>query len=367
MSAGAASIGIAREPDTGWADVALTRVGRALDGALLAGMRLAFAEAIRPAGYDAGSLAASAVPYLDEALQREPRRFFAFLDDEPPPPAPRTIARRRIDRGEIALRELDSPYVPWHASPSWLACPENARMPVQHWTHDGGRPRATVIALHGFTMGQSWIDARALMAAQWFARGFDVALPVLPFHGPRAPRGARYSGEAFASWDVRRLNEAVRQAVADVDRVRRWLVAEGRAPVGVLGLSLGGYLAALLAGLRTDLAFAVPLAPPLTLGWLPRRLFGFRAPERRRTPVAGRLLQAAYRVHSPLAHPLAIPRDRTFIVGGLGDRVVPPKQVLALWRHWGRPATHWFSGGHTTPFGRTRIMARIEAHLRRFV
>lgn len=355
------------ETRTGWADTALTRVGTALDRAMLAGMRLAFAETIRPAGHDAGSLAESAAPYVDETLRREPRRFFSFLDATVPPPAPRTVARRPLDGGEVVVRELDSPYAPWHASDSWPPCPENARVPLQHWTHRSRTPRATVIALHGFTMGQPWIDARVLMAAEWFAHGYDVVLPVLPFHGPRAPRGARYSGEAFASWDVRRLNEAVRQAVHDVDLVRRWLVGEGRAPVGVLGLSLGGYLAALLAALRADLAFAVPVAPPLTLAWLPRRLFGFGARDRRRTPVRGSLLEAAYRVHSPLSYPLAVPRERTFIVGGVGDRVVPPKQVLALWRHWGKPATHWFSGGHTTPFGRAGIMARIEAHLRRVV
>ena len=59
-----------------------------------------------------------------------------------------------------------------------------------------------------------------------------------------------------------------------------------------------------------------------------------------------------------------IPRERTFIVGGLGDGVVPPAQIEALWRHWRRPALHWFTGGHTTPFGRAHIMARIDEHLR---
>jgi dienelactone hydrolase len=367
MTAGAGSLVVAAGMRPAAMDAALTRVGRALDRVMLVGMRLAFGDILRPVGCAAGSLAESTAPYLAPALRDDPRRFFDFLDADAAVPAPRTRERRSIDGGEVVGRELDAPYTPWHASPSWPTCLENARVPVQHWVHRGSAPRATVIALHGFTMGQPWIDARVLMAAQWFERGYDVVLPVLPFHGPRTPRGARFSGEAFASWDVRRLNEAVRQAVHDVDLVRRWLRAESRAPVGVLGLSLGGYLAALLAGLRSDLAFAVPIAPPLTLGWLPRRLFGFGARDRRRTPVPAPALSAAYRVHSPLSHPLAIARERAFIVGGLGDRVVPPKQVRALWRHWGKPEMHWFEGGHTTPFGRTAIMARIEAHVRRLV
>jgi len=261
------------------------------------------------------------------------------------------------------VRELETAYVPWHASDSWPCCPENARLPFEHWMHRPGASRGVVIALHGFTMGRPWIDAEVLMAAQWFALGFDVVLPILPFHGPRAPSWARYSGEAFGSWDVGRLNESVRQAVHDVDLVRRWLVAGGSGPVGLVGLSLGGYLTALLAGLCSGLAFAIPVAAPSSLAWLPQRLFGFGRLGLPRLPVAAPVLDAAYRVHSPLTYPLAIPRRRAFIVGGLGDGVVPPAQVHALWRHWGEPEIHWFSGGHTMPFGRARIMARIEAHL----
>jgi pimeloyl-ACP methyl ester carboxylesterase len=261
------------------------------------------------------------------------------------------------------MHELDTDYVPWHAMGSWPRCAENARLPFEHWVHRPSTTRGTVILLHGFTMGRPWVDGHVLMAARWFALGFDVAMPILPFHGTRAPRWARYSGEPFGSWDVGQLNESVRQAVHDVDLVRRWLVAEGRGPIGLVGLSLGGYLTALMAGLRSDLAFAIPVAAPSSLAWLPQRLFGFGRFVPPRPPVAADRLDAAYRVHSPLTYPLAISCRRTLIVGGLGDRVVPPAHVHALWRHWGEPEIHWFSGGHTTPFGRAQIMDRIEARL----
>src|SRR5262249_42933754 len=156
----------------------------------------------------------------------------------------------------------------------------------------------------------------------------------LPFHGARAPRWARYSGEAFGAWDVGRLNEAVRQAVHDVDLVRRWLVADTAVPVGLVGLSLGGYLTALIAGLCPDLGFAVPVVPPSSRSWLPQRPFGFGRRAAPRLPVPPDVLQRAYRVHCPLTFPLAIAREKTFIVGGLGDGVVPPEQVEKLWRHW---------------------------------
>jgi pimeloyl-ACP methyl ester carboxylesterase len=349
-------------PTVGWGELALTRIGAALDRAMLTGMRLAFAEVLQPV--DSIAFEETARPYLDEALQRTPRRFFDFLDAPGNAPLARTLERRTVPGGLVATREITTTFTPWHTSESWIACPENARIPLQHWRHRAGDARAVIIALHGFTMGRPWIDEKVLMASQWFARGYDVVMPILPFHGVRAPCTTRYSGEAFGSWDVRRLNEAVRQAIHDVDIVRRWLAAESTLPIGLVGLSLGGYLTALLAGLCPDLAFAVPVAAPSSLAWLPHRLFGLATTGDVRPPVAADVLDAAYRVHSPLTFPLAIPRERTFIVGGLGDGVVPPEQVEALWRHWHEPAVHWFSGGHSTPFGRARVVARIDEHLR---
>jgi dienelactone hydrolase len=344
----------------GWAELALTRIGALLDRAMLTGMRLAFCETLRPA--ETIAFEETARPYLGPGLQEHPRCFFDFLDAPGAPAVARTIEERAVRGGRVATREIATAYVPWHASPSWPAWPENARIPFQHWQHDDA-PRAVVIALHGFTMGRPWIDGHVLMTSQWFARGYDVVMPVLPFHGARAPRTARYSGEAFGSWDVRRLNEAVREAIHDVEIVRGWLAARTRAPVGIVGLSLGGYVAAVLAGLRSDLAFAVPVAAPSSLAWLPHRLFGLTT-NAVRPPVAAEVLDAAYRVHSPLTFPLAIPKERAFVVGGLGDGLVPREQVETLWRHWREPALHWFSGGHSAPFGRARLLARIDEHLR---
>lgn len=146
--------------------------------------------------------------------------------------------------------------------------------------------------------------------------------------------------------------------------MRRWLVAETGTRVGLLGVSLGGYLSALLAGLRDDWAFAIPIVPPVCLSTLPTRLRALvrRSPE---PPVPVATLRAAYAMHSPLAYPLRIPRRRVLIVGGRGDWIVPPEHPMALWRHWGRPAIRWYSGGHLAPFGRARVAAAVEAHLRR--
>src|SRR5262245_59753848 len=109
------------------------------------------------------------------------------------------------------------------------------------------------------------------MASGLFAAGLDVALLPLPLHGARAPRGGRFSGPLFASPDVPRMNESIGQAIHDLSALVEWLRAHGGAPVGVVGLSLGGYLAALAASLLGDLAFVVPVIAPVCFGDLAER------------------------------------------------------------------------------------------------
>src|SRR6185369_5857683 len=119
----------------GWLGHALTRVGRALDRAALLGMRLAWADVVQPAEQVPARLDQTAQPYLDPVLQREPRRFFAFLDRPAAPGDARILDRRDVPHGEIVVHELATQYEPFHASESWPCCVENARVPFERWTH----------------------------------------------------------------------------------------------------------------------------------------------------------------------------------------------------------------------------------------
>jgi pimeloyl-ACP methyl ester carboxylesterase len=159
----------------------------------------------------------------------------------------------------------------------------------------------------------------------------------------------------------------VRQAIYEIRLVTHWLRETSRTPVGLLGLSLGGYLGALMAGLYDDLDFVVPMVPPVCVGDLAWRFLARSRHHQNGLPPAFSLseLRRLYRIHSPLSHPLRIARERVLIIGGRGDRIVPPEHPHALWQHWGRPRIHWFSGSHLAPFGRRRIVSEIVQHLGR--
>jgi pimeloyl-ACP methyl ester carboxylesterase len=350
-------------PSTSWREHSRARVGSWLDRLALRGMCRAFDTTLMPTASELNMIRRSIEPYLTPELRSDPRRFFAFLDDRRPLTATRGGARRAISGGTIECHELLSGYEPF--DPEARTASADDWMPIEHWRHDAPAP-ATVVAVHGFTMGDPVRGATALMAPEWFALGVDVVLVTLPFHGARTPATARYSGELFASWHVGRLNEAVRQSIHDLRHVMTWLRSLSDAPIGMIGMSLGGYLTALMAGLVNDLAFVIPIAAPVRLGTFPSTLYVHsRYAKRMPPPLAVGELDEAYRAHSPLTYPLSLPRERVMLVAGRGDRIVPPEHALSLWRHWGRPGIHWYGGSHVTPFRRAAVFAAGARHLRR--
>ena len=348
-------------PLEAWPNRLLTRFGTALDSTVLRAMQLVVERALIPGPEDLESLRESAQAVLAPELQANPRRFFDFLDEPPHPLRMQSRVRRRIQGGQVIAHHLESDYVPFDAEVPGSDGP----IPLEHWVHEPGRPRGTVLALHGFAMGNPRIDAFMLLASHWYRRGLDVALLTLPHHGDRTPPNARFSGEHFAVPHVARLGEAVREAIYEIRQVAYFLREERGAPAGVLGLSLGGYLAALSAGLCDDLDFVIAMVPPVCIGDLAWRFFTRTSHYRRggAAALSHEELRRSFRIHSPLTHPLCIPRERVMIVAGRGDRIVPPEHPSALWKSWGEPRIHWFSGSHLAPFGRGRTARAILRHL----
>ena len=86
--------------------------------------------------------------------------------------------------------------------------------------------------------------------------GLNVVMPVLPMHGPRArglPKGAVFPGE-----DVLDNVHATAQAVWDIRRLLSWIrLQEPDSLIGLNSLSLGGYIASLVASLDKGLTCAI--------------------------------------------------------------------------------------------------------------
>ena len=115
-----------------------------------------------------------------------------------------------------------------------------------------GPQRPWVVCVPGYRMGHPAVDF-AGFRAQWLHKtlGLNVAIFVMPFHGPRTV--GRRGGDGDLSGDFLDTIHAQAQAVWDLRRMIGWLRRQGAPAIGVHGVSLGGYTAALLAALEPEL------------------------------------------------------------------------------------------------------------------
>ncbi|MDJ0865548.1 MAG: alpha/beta hydrolase, partial [Myxococcota bacterium] len=222
-----------------------------------------------------------------------------------------------------------------------------------------GPERPWLLCINGYQMGTPLVDFGAFRP-EWLHHrlGMNLAIGVLPMHGPRRIR--RVSGDGFLAGDLLDTVHGFAQTAWDLRRLLSWVRAQGATRVGVHGLSLGGYSTALLASLADDLACAIPGIPATDFA----RLSWRHGPQRelRRAEELGLGLgetRELKRVVSPLALTPKVPVERRYIYGGSSDLLVPPDQVRDLWRHWERPKICWYPGAHVT-FG-------FHPQVRRFV
>jgi hypothetical protein len=279
------------------------------------------------------------------------------------PPALENPEIRRERTRNIAYEHLsfDSDYEPHAGEPGrdrWLGYGANRRAHAWVLRHANG-PRPWLVGIHGYQMGVPLFDLLVFAPEYFHERlGLNLLLPVLPLHGPR--KVGRRSGDGFVGAEIMDTLHAEAQAMWDIRRLLTWVRAQGGPAVGVLGLSLGGYNAALLASLDGDLRCAVLGVP---LSDFARAVFRHGPPLHIRDAAAegidpDRTLEIM-RVVSPLVLEPRVPREGRSIFAAVCDRLVPPDQPRDLWRHWGEPRIEWYQGGHLT--------FRAHAGVRRFV
>lgn len=281
------------------------------------------------------------------------------------PPVPTDVKVKSYkSRGRTHERiSFDSGYKPYTREPGrarWLSYTGNHREYAMMLRHR--EPRPWLVCVHGTEMGRANLDLTLFRAWHLHEQfGLNVILPVLPMHGPRAkglPKGAVFPGE-----DVMDDVHATAQAVWDIRRVLAWIRTEQPgARIGLNSISLGGYIAALVASLDEDLTCAILGVPPANLVSILGRHAGLGTDDPRHRTLE--LAEPIGDMISPLSlQPKVAPEGR-FIYAGVADRIVHPReQVLGLWEHWGRPNIGWYRGGHTGFFQARPVQEFVDAAL----
>jgi pimeloyl-ACP methyl ester carboxylesterase len=235
-----------------------------------------------------------------------------------------------------------SPYAPHSSVPGATRYAEQTDNAVAHaWIVPQKASAPWVVCVHGAGMGDPVIDLVLFRAHALHRQGFNVAIAVLPHHGPRGV--ARFEG-AFPGVDVVSNLHGASQAIADVRSVLAYVADRGE-PAALYGLSLGGYVAASVAALEPSLAAVVVGVPVVNLARLMR---SHTPPQNSRDPHYREMFDRAADLEA-VTSPIQLGRPVTpvrRIYAGRADRLVPFDQVDELVAHWDIDDADWYVGGH---------------------
>ncbi len=208
---------------------------------------------------------------------------------------------------------------------------------------DGPFPCVIVLDITGGNQELSRTIARHL--AQKGVGGLFVQMA---YYGPRRPPGSKLR---LVSTDVQHTMDAIRQTVLDLRCATAWMESRpevDRTRLGIMGTSLGSFIAALTAEMEPKLGRVAVLLGgggfvdaywdhPQTKPY--RDLF---------TLVGGTKEQVKEWLApiDPLTCAANLKDRRVLIIGAKNDEIVPPKMAENLWEATGRQRIIWLNAGH---------------------
>ena len=209
-----------------------------------------------------------------------------------------------------------------------------------------GKPMA--ILVNGFSSGHHLMERVAWPIREFKRRRIGVSLFALPFHGPR--------GHAFPpEWpqqDTAFTIEGFRQAIWDLRIAIRAMREAGASHVGVVGMSLGGCTAALLATVTSDIDFMLSFIPIASIPDLMK--------DNGLVPGTGNIQRTLYEGYRDLLVPITpvnrepmVEGKRVAIISGEFDRLATAQHGARLAAHFGTELVK-FPGGHIVQNRRAR-------------
>jgi pimeloyl-ACP methyl ester carboxylesterase len=215
------------------------------------------------------------------------------------------------------------------------------------WQH-----KPSVILLHGWNGELGYWRQFPYLAWRLNRRGVNAAMFELPYHAQRKPQ-APDAISNFISHDLRCMIEATQQAMADARALLGWLREQGSPAVGFWGVSLGAWLAGLLACHEPQSRFAVLMTPVTRMDRAIREL-EFCAPIRHSLGEVSLNFERLNLLHH---HPLA-PPEKILLVQSRYDLFAPSETVEELWQAWNQPNMWRLRHGHISVLMSLPVMER---------
>jgi len=247
----------------------------------------------------------------------------------------------------------------WSHNLDYVSIEENTRSFVRLWEHEEAvSDRITIVAIHGWTMGDQRVNSLAFLPGLFFSLGCNVALVELPFHGRRRPQGIPETVPLFPSADPIRTCVAMAHALHDLRQLRGYLAARGHERFSCVGMSLGAYVGALWVSLD-QLYRAAFLVPLVSMGDMAIELLNRTLG----SPADPTFVRDLFADHYPLQYQPKTSQSSIMVIGGEDDHLVPRSQITLLQKYWPHVIVEWVHGGHGAGTNRSEVFDRIAQFL----
>ncbi|MGC8785625.1 MAG: alpha/beta hydrolase family protein [Armatimonadota bacterium] len=244
--------------------------------------------------------------------------------------------------------------------------PQNQTVYAEVFIPRQNQKMPAVVILHSWGVQKPDIE---LSLARFLAEhGLVTAVMTLPYHIQRTPSGY-LSGELVIVPDVRQMRDTMRQAVLDTMRLIDWLQSQPQVEsgkIGVVGISLGAIIGALVLGVETRVQSGVLVLGGANLAhilWRSPLTMNVRGDLRSKGIGYERLREEMASVE-PLTFLHGQYGDRVLMVNGRYDLVIPREDALALRRALGEGPILWLNTGH---YGPALVRGALFGVLERFL
>lgn len=204
--------------------------------------------------------------------------------------------------------------------------------------------RPWLICINGFGTGSAAVDLLTFKPT-FDEFKFNVLIYVMPFHGPR--KNGFISGNGFLTGNPIDTLHAESQAIWDLRRIISWINDQGCHHIGIAGISLGGYTAALLSTIQEDLKCTIPFVP---LSCFASAMYHYLSKAKRaefeKHGLTLAKMQSVLKPISPLASPSKTKPLGRAIIAGVVDQIVERDQTLSYKKYWLDEEIRWLDSCH---------------------
>jgi len=230
-------------------------------------------------------------------------------------------------------------------SPVKSPCPENNTVHAEYYRPAKGGPFPCVIVLD-ITGGDQTLSR--VIAKHLAQSGIGGLFVQMAYYGPRRSKEGK---ERLLSMDIDQTMAAIRQTVLDMRRATAWMESRpeiDKKQLGIMGTSLGSFIAALTAEMEPKLSRVAVLlgGGDFVDGYHdhPEAAKYFKFMEK--IGVNRDMVKKIIAPVDPITCAANLKDRKLLIVAAKKDEIVPPRMAENLWNATGQQKIIWLNAGH---------------------